>query len=340
MEQMKKPTAATVGFLNSDNLISQLHSIKFCGGEGQYHSNEHGCKSPRPYLEVTPLDILMSALFPQGVDKPHSLWMMSSVTKSRNFATQRESGVFHALTLDIDNNRHPEGFYGFVRWIEDRIGSPVCIAWTTKSATVDNQKLRAVILVDADMTGAEFCLYQSCLNDIATESGFDADRATERCGQLFYLPNKGAFYDCYFWHDTHYLEPKVLFADRILQKQKEVAQANAEAETRRNASLERLERFKSSGATSAIAAFNLSHTVEDVLLAAGYERKGQDFRHPKSESGSYSCNVKDGVAYSLSPSDPLSGRARDAFGCYAILNHGGDVTAAAKAVYATMREAA
>lgn len=336
MEQMKKPTAATVG--SSGNTLVCNDSTPLVSGLGAYHSNEDGCKTPRPYLSVTMSEIKGMVIDPQQVPKERARWFIPSSLLSRSHAEQLASGRFVALWQDFDKDAT---VYDVATRCAAITGDADFLCYASRSSTEAVRKCRVIIPVSQTLTGADWVMAQTVLADAFDEAGLIADRAATRPGQLAYLPNRNPeFYDADYVWDGHRIDPVALFADRIARLQETAAKANAEAEVRRKAASERLERFKSSGATSAIAAFNLSHTCEEVLLAAGYERKGQDFRHPNSESGSYSCNVKDGIAYSLSPSDPLSGRARDAFGCYAMLNHGGDVTAAAKTVYAKMKEAA
>lgn len=335
MEQMKKPTAATVG--SSGNTLVCNDSTPLVSGIGAYHSNEDGCKNPCPYLGVTLSEIKDMVTSPQQVPKKKALWAILSALWSRSHAEQLARGQYVAGWQDFD--KAASVFDVATRWAEVSNGADY-LCYATRSSTAANQKCRLIYPFTYQLSGEQWVTVQEIVADLFDEVGLIADRAATRPGQLCYLPNRGEYYDADYVWDGYRIDPVELFADRIQQKQNAIAQANAEAEVRRKAASERLERFKSSGATSAIAAFNLSHTCEEVLLAAGYERMGQDFRHPNSESGSYSCNVKDGIAYSLSPSDPLHGRARDAFGCYAILNHGGDTTAAAKAVYLKLKEAA
>lgn len=89
---------------------------------------------------------------------------------------------------------------------------------------------------------------------------------------------------------------------------------------------------------SPIEWFNETHTLDEILGLACYDSNpshADKYRHPLSESGSFSARVwRDGAierVSTLSPSDPLfieTGEAHDAFGAWCILEHGGDETAA------------
>jgi putative DNA primase/helicase len=81
-----------------------------------------------------------------------------------------------------------------------------------------------------------------------------------------------------------------------------------------------------------IAAFNAVHTVEEMLEAHGYTRRGKRWMSPTSSSGLPGTVILDGRVYSHHASDPLAdGHAHDAFDLLRILDHGGDTRAAIKA---------
>jgi hypothetical protein len=81
-----------------------------------------------------------------------------------------------------------------------------------------------------------------------------------------------------------------------------------------------------------IAAFNLAHSVQDVLAAHRYTRRGNRWMSPTSSSGLAGTVIIEGRVYSHHASDPLSdGHAHDAFDLFRILDHAGDTRAAIKA---------
>jgi len=100
------------------------------------------------------------------------------------------------------------------------------------------------------------------------------------------------------------------------------------------------------GGGDVIGAFNRAHTVEELLEAHGYVRRGGPGRYlsPTSSSGLPGVRILDsGKVYSDHASDPLAqvgddGRhhAHTAFSIYCHLDHGGDVHAAVRAAAAEL----
>ena len=84
---------------------------------------------------------------------------------------------------------------------------------------------------------------------------------------------------------------------------------------------------------SVIAAFNQVHTVEELLEAHGYTRRGKRWISPTSSSGLAGAVIlDDGKVYSHHASDHLAdGHAHDAFDLLLILDHRGDTKSAVKA---------
>jgi len=98
--------------------------------------------------------------------------------------------------------------------------------------------------------------------------------------------------------------------------------------------LKRSERL-TQGFKSPIEAFNTAYLVEEILEQAGYDQRGDQFRHPNSESGSFSASVQNRRVHTLSSADPLwtgggGVGAHDAFSVFTVLYHGGDRTKAIK----------
>jgi uncharacterized protein DUF3987 len=82
-----------------------------------------------------------------------------------------------------------------------------------------------------------------------------------------------------------------------------------------------------------IQAFNQAHDVRELLKKHGYKPKGNDrFIAPGSTSGLASVKIfEDERVYSHHGSDPLAdGHSHDAFSVYTLLDHRGDVKAAAR----------
>jgi len=91
------------------------------------------------------------------------------------------------------------------------------------------------------------------------------------------------------------------------------------------------------GGREVIDSFNDAHDVRSILRSHGYRAVGGRFLSPFSQSGmagTVILTAEDGKerAYSHGTSDVLAGKhAHDAFDCYAMLEHSGDVFAAIKA---------
>ncbi len=84
---------------------------------------------------------------------------------------------------------------------------------------------------------------------------------------------------------------------------------------------------------SVIDAFNAVHDVRGILEQHGYQRRGEHrYLPPNSTSGVASVRILDtGMVYSSNGSCPLNdGHGHDAFDCWRILEHGGEVRTAVR----------
>lgn len=335
-----KKEKAPVG---AEALKTTLHSdIKFCSGFGQFHSNEPTAKNRKPYPGVTMAELVGMVKNPQAVAKAQGQWWIPSALLSRSHAGQEQNGQFWALWADFD--QEPKPVAEVSRYFEKLTDKRFALFYSSRSATSKRQKSRLIVPLSMPLSGGEWMLAQECLNDALEAASFIPDRASERAGQLCYLPNRGEFYE-YTINDGKHFDPLTFFADQIAAKKAAIVLAEQDVERRIKAAEANRLAFHASGSTSAVDAFNTCHSVDEVLLKAGYTRKGNHYRHPHSESGSYSASVKNGRVFSLSPNDPLytggaGNGAHDAFSAWAVLYFGGDMTAAAKQVHDMMRRAA
>lgn len=89
----------------------------------------------------------------------------------------------------------------------------------------------------------------------------------------------------------------------------------------------------SEGHNDVIGAFNRAHSVDALLRANGYERRGARYLAPSSTTRIPGVSaLPDGRVYSHHGSDPLNdGRAHDAFDLFTHFQHGGDAKAALRA---------
>lgn len=278
----------------------------FCSGYGQFHTNELGKENRIPYAQITFAKIRQLVDNPQQVDKSLAQWLIPSTLQSRKFKEQEANGEFWMLWGDIDENAI--GIHGTPKRIETMIPGCDYEIYTTKTATQSNQKFRILILLNKPLSGSDWVICQEILNDKLESNGIIPDRKSQGAAQLCYLPNRGEYYDSKSKRNGAFFEPAFQWADEIKNKQDEISLKAAELERLSTEAKLRREAFKSNSGTSSpdlIGAFNQTYTVQDILLQAGYAQKGNTFRHPKSKSGSFSANVKDGRVYSFSSNDPL-----------------------------------
>ncbi|MDO9310626.1 MAG: DUF3987 domain-containing protein [Nitrosomonas sp.] len=308
--------------------------LGFCSGFGQFHTDELGKENRIPYLLITLEEIRRLVDNPQQVDKSLAQWLIPSTLLSRSFQEQEANGEYGIVWADIDQNAN--GIHGIAGIIEFLFPGYDYEIYTSKSATQGNQKCRILILLNKPLSGSDWVICQRILNDKLESNEIIPDRASERPAQLCYLPNRGEYYDSKSKRNGAFFDPSLEWADEIKNKQDEIARKAAELERVSNEVKLRREALKSNSGTSSpdlIGAFNQTHTVQDILLQAGYDQKGNNFRYPKSESGSFSASVKDDKVHSLSNTDPLytggsGGGAHDAFSAFTVLFHAGNRNAA------------
>ncbi len=304
----------------------------FCGGYGQYHTNEFNPNKPnrilKPYIDVSPARIIHAVDNPLSTDKGAALWVIPSMLASRNFKLQEEYGRFWFLWFDYDVGdcnldelkRHTESIIGICRYE----------IYTTSSATITKQKARVIIWLSTLLTGYDWILFQKILNDKFEALGITPDRASERAAQLCYMPNKGEYYDTRSNRIGAIFNPLETFSEELHAKKLAIAEEEKIVAERRAVAAEKRAALKYTGSKNndLIGAFNSAYTVEDILLRAGYKQRGLSFCHPNSDSGSYSAsiNIETGRVNALSPNDPLytnGAGAHDAFGAFAAIHHGG-----------------
>ncbi len=331
--------------LNNQDYLSETTTGKYklrvgkwdfmTSGYGQFHTNEADPEDPdktlKPYDRISWWQIMVLVDNPQEVDKSKAHWVVFSKYPSRNFKQQYENGEYFAIWADLDSNTLPLSKIGEI--LENKIiGYYRYEIYTTSSATEDNLKARILIPVKTPLTGEEFVMAQEIFNDKLEASGITPDRASERSAQLCYLPNRGAFYDSFssrygvgtFWPFQAWRLEIILKRDELEARQMHLDLEKAKAQHKRTS-------LSSNDAPNLIGAFNLAYTVQDILTQAGYDQKGNRFRHPNSQSGSYSATVRQdahGVwrVNTLSTADPLyvegSKSAHDAFSAFEVLFHG------------------
>ena len=172
--------------------------VKIVSGNGSYHTAKPDAKKPKPYIWLALDKIPSMVKNPVNVPKAEAPWAIFSSTGgdyAREHKFQRENGKYQALAGDLDEvgNLTALGISSIISAIFTPGTSH--FIYSTKSATPENNKSRIIIPLAAPIPGREYPLYAKVFNDKLSAAGIEPDRATERCGQLFYLPNRGVFYD-------------------------------------------------------------------------------------------------------------------------------------------------
>ena len=318
------------------------NEAKLLSGIGQFHTNEPDPNKPdkelKLYLSVTWPEIQAMADSPRSVPKAQGQWLIPSTYSSRNFAEQEQHGQYWLLWADVDQN--PGGIEELLTIVAGLIADADIEVYTSRSATVDNQKARVLIPLEEALHFSDWSLCQQILNDKLATAGIEPDRASERAAQLCYLPNRGEFYRNLNCRNGSAFNPLAAWVAEIEAKRAEIARQQAELEQAKTQARAKCEALKTDGRRDIYGAFNAAYTPMDWLTSTGYDQRGNTFRHPNSESGSYSASVKqdnNGLwrVHSLSSSDPLytggnGGGAHDAFSTFCVLMHGGDRDAALK----------
>jgi hypothetical protein len=268
-------------------------------GFGQHHTANPDKENPRPYVTITLEQIMAMAANPSSVAKDKAQWVIPSTTggaEARGHAYQRENGTFYTLWVDADD---VEGltWADVVERAKTTLPGFMVILYTSRSATENKPKSRLIVPLAEGIPGRDYSMMAKILNDRLDAAGLIPDRATERTGQLCYLPNRGEYYQ-HIIINGDLLNPSGVFADEI---QAEQARLEVEAEERNRRHLEALRKTQArinSGQADPIAAFNAEYPVELALEMNGHtqQRDGR-WLPPGSESGKAGGTVKDGKVH-------------------------------------------
>jgi hypothetical protein len=187
--------------------------------------------------------------------------------------------------------------------------------------------------------GRIFVILQKIFNDKLKQEGVTPDRATERAGQICYLPNRGAYYQYHVQLDGGPLDPSRWDAETQVEQER-LRSAEEEVRRRHERARTKARRQIESGLESPMDAYNQSYDLPLVLDSYGYIQRGNRWLSPNSETGSPGVTItKDGRKWlSTHGSDAdigmptANGTMGDAFDLFVHYEHGGDRDAAIKAV--------
>ena len=300
--------------------INSTNSIIFSAGRGVFGAvtaqiNFNKIKS----LADNPLDI----------PKEKSCWILPNNSPIRK-RKRAEVALFGILWADIDNPPS-EGIDAVVGALKP---STPYLAYTTKSATFEAQRCRVLIPLAHPVNCETWLLNQQNLNKVLEKAGIAADDCNLNPNQILFLPNRGAFY-------VH-LHREGLFTP------KETTNTTTTMSSQASHKEERVSKQSKKGGI--IGAFKSAYSVSDILKQANYQqnpRNALQWRHPKSDSGSYSASIdpETGRVHSLSTLDPLytgggGVGAHDSFSCFTVLFCNGNQSLAVAKAAGEMLEVA
>ncbi len=200
--------------------------------------------------------------------------------------------------------------------------------WTTFSDRPEARRIRVVLPIEdglaPDLLRAAYPLPLKYL-PVITPAMLDATCA--EAARMMILPaipaDRRDQYECYHGAGDWLVGSSLaLAAGEVLQAEKDAAAAKRA----------RFGPGPLSGRESFIAAFNLEHSVEEILEASGYKQRGKKWVSPNSHSGQAGVIVRNGKAFSHH-ADALGDHFwHDPFDLYAKLHHGGDKRLAAQSL--------
>jgi hypothetical protein len=228
-------------------------------------------------------------------------------------------------------------FAEFVR-LASAVVSADFIAYATRSATVEKQKARLIIPLKRPVPGEQYVIFQKILNTKLDAVGIVTDPATERSGQVCYLPNPGEFYAYHHERDSRVFCAESWAAE--IEKEQQLQQGAQEAlKIQHGGALARCQARIASGQVSPVDAFNDKFPLPILFEQYGYVRKGNRWLSPNSSSGTAGVIIaNDGrkwLSSHGSDSDigcpTKSGTMGDAFDLFVSFEHDGNKAAAHRA---------
>lgn len=333
-----EPTAATAAYVSGYGQ-SDTHAVEIDGKPKPHRS------AGTPYNTITGREIGALVRQPQSVPKERARWFIPSIYHghdARSHRVQEAQGLYWFLALDVDQNN--PSLDDVRATLANVLGGTAALIYSSRSATADIRKWRALVPLAEPLPGSEFADTQNAFFDLLEEASAGVlipDRALARTGQLVYLPNRGEFYE---WHiETG--ERLALSRDHQIIIRREAIRAQwAEAEARARAERERRHRERAARGDDSVAErYNADHDLVSRLESYGYKRAGgsADWRSPMQASGSYATKCFGDYWVSLSASDmvaeigrlSMNGASRfgDAFDLFVHFEHDGDFTAAVRA---------
>lgn len=322
---------------------SDTHAIEFNDGRKNPHPS-----AGHPYAGLTGAELTAMIKNPPTVPKEDAQWIIPSDYKefdARSHDVQRRKGNFWLLVLDVDDNNLEADFV--LQTVQKVVGAGTSILlYSTRSARPDLKKWRAVVPLKNAIAGVDYTDTAQAYFDLLlseSEGELIPDDKLRLPGQVFYLPNRGEFYEYRIAQGNRLslTDEHPIIARREANRK---ARAEAEAEAARERARRAAERAARSldGDKTPVDAFNERHSVADLLERYGYKREAasNDWRSPYQSSGSYATRDYGDYWISLSGSDAAAEignktanghRHGDAFDLYCHFEHSGNFKRAASA---------
>jgi len=309
-------------------------------------------KAGQNYTTISAATIAAKAAAPDSLPKMQAPWFIGSDYNgpdARSHETQRESGMFHVLAVDVDKGA--PSLETVIAATTAIVGDETSfIVYSSSSATADNPKWRVLFFANPAIPGLEYKETQGALFDLYQMEGIICDRALERTGQLVFLPNvppekrgpDGAplFY-AYHLHKGRTL--KIEAGTRIYKRRQTIrAAVQAAADEMQQRQSKAASKRDLGDDASPVEIFNERHDLPALMLKYGYTQQGRSdhWQSPQQTSGSYAVRVFENRAWvSLSGSDLAAGIGAqkehccygDAFDLFVHYEHNGDYKAAVRA---------
>ena len=290
---------------------------------------------------------------PQAKEKADASFIIPSTYRDhdgRNHAIQREHGEYWMLALDVDEG--DPSLTELRTAVSTVTGDASALIYSSSGASEDNRKWRVLIPLAEPISGEDYADAQLALFDLMQQEGITCDAALSRTGQPIYLPNvpparRDERNEPSFYHGVRHrggglLIPaeSTIWANLEFRRKNEAIAAERAAAERSLRAQQREEKRSKYDGDDPIDVFNQRHTISDIMLKYGYERKGRSdsYRSPMQSSGSFATKDFGTHWVSLSGSDRASGIGQasgefcygDAFDIWAHFEHGGRMSDAVR----------
>lgn len=318
--------------------IEVIMKSRGISGYGQFHTANPEKKNPKPYNSINYADIHSMVKNPGTIAKEDAQWVIFSTVGGelgRKHDFQRDHGKFFNLWADLDDVENLT-FLDVTSRVKTAIPDTYHIIYSSRSAREGLPNSRVLVPLSGVVPGRDYSMIQKILNDRLNASGLPPDRATERPGQLCYLPNRGEHYQ-YYINDGLLLDPYEEFKDEIIAEQARLKAEQEEREKCHRAAIQKAQERINTGQADPIDAFKQTYPVKLALERYGYIRRGNKYVSPLSESGKPGVKILDNKWFSHHSSDAVIGQPKasgswgDAFDLFVHFEHDGNFNQAVKA---------